>query len=116
MEAKFTLASQLQDDILIIQTEGYINNEGGEKILQEFEQHYAQGIKNVILDLEKSKMVNSIGISSLIEIIEKLNEVNGKLIFTNLTPSIEKTLTIMGLFTYAQNQPTLTDALESLKF
>jgi anti-anti-sigma factor len=54
------------------------------------------------MDLEKSKVVNSIGISYLIELIEQINQNNGKLFFTNLDPAIEKTFKIMGLFQYAE--------------
>jgi anti-anti-sigma regulatory factor len=63
------------------------------------------------MDLQESKVVNSIGISYLIEIIEKLNENNGKLYFTNLDPTIEKTFNIMGLFTFAEKADSIEDAL-----
>lgn len=113
MEAEFKLASELNSDVLVMHTSGYINNEGGEKIAQEFSQHFEKGIKKVVIDLEKSKVVNSIGISFLIEVIEKLNEKDGKLIFTNLESAIEKTLTIMGLFNYAGKEATVDDALKA---
>jgi len=32
MEAEYKLFSKLQDDVLIINTIGYVNNEGGEQI------------------------------------------------------------------------------------
>ena len=57
-------------------------------------------------------MVNSIGVSCLIEIVEKLIQVDGKLIFTNLNPSIEKTFDLMGLFEFAEKADTLDSALE----
>ena len=41
-----------------------------------------------IKDLENSKVVNSIGVSILIEIIEKLQEVDGKLGYYNLAPIV----------------------------
>jgi anti-anti-sigma factor len=81
-------------------------------MLQEFLKHYTSGIDIVIMDLEKSKVVNSIGISYLIEIIEQINQNNGKLFFTNLDPAIEKTFKIMGLFQYAEKvfkQPFLNN-------
>lgn len=115
MEAEFKLKSELHGDCLIIETSGYVNNVGGEKIADEFNTHYENGIKKLIINLEKSKVVNSIGISFLIEIIEKLNDTGGKLIFTNLDPSIEKTLTIMGLFNFAGKEATVEDALKTLK-
>ncbi len=114
METEFQLKSELQGDVLVMSTSGYVNNDGGEKIAKEFTEHFEKGVKKVIINLKKSKVVNSIGISFLIEVIEKLNEENGKLIFTNLEPAIEKTLTIMGLFNYAAKEPTVDSALKSL--
>ena len=111
MSTDFNLISELHDKTLVIKTEGYINSSGGEKIVQEFSKH--NGISKLILNLEKSKVVNSIGISHLIEVIEKLNQVNGKLVFTNLDPTIEKTFTIMGLFQFAGKADTVESALNS---
>jgi len=110
MSTEFNLISELHDKTLIIKTEGYINNAGGEKIVQEFEKH--AGVNKLILNLEKSKVVNSIGISHLIEVIEKLNQVSGKLVFTNLDPTIEKTFTIMGLFQFAGKEDSIESALK----
>jgi len=114
MEAEFKLTSEVNKDVLVMHTSGYVNNEGGEKIANEFSEHFEKGVKKVIINLEKSKVVNSIGISFLIEVIEKLNEEDGKLVFTNLEPAIDKTLTIMGLFNYAHKEATVESALKAL--
>lgn len=98
---ELTLTSSVEDNKLIIKTDGYINNRGGEIIADECYNHMKNGIKNIVLDLKNSRVVNSIGISILIEIIEKLNETGGKMFFANLDPSVEKTFSIMGLFQYA---------------
>ena len=98
----FKLTSKTENDVLVITTEGYINNAGGEEIAKEFESHFAKGITKLLIDMAGSKVVNSIGISFLIEIIEKLNEKGGVLYFSNLDPSVEKTFTIMGLFQFAK--------------
>jgi anti-anti-sigma factor len=114
MEADFKLTSEIHDDILVINTWGYVNNEGGEQIAQEFDKHFNEGLKKVIINLENSNVVNSIGISYLIEIIDRLNEEDGKLIFTNLESSIEKMINIMGLFEYAGKEETVENALNAL--
>lgn len=114
MTNEFTLNSEVKDNALIIKTSGYINNVGGQKILEEFNNHFTDGKTNVLLNLENSKVVNSIGISYLIEVIEKLNNSNGKLIFTNLDPSVEKTFTIMGLFQFAEKAENLDEALKKV--
>lgn len=111
MSTDFNLVSELHDQTLVIKTEGYINNSGGEKIAQEFSKHH--NLNKLILNLENSKVVNSMGISHLIEVIEKITQANGKLIFTNLDPTIEKTFTIMGLFQFAEKADTVEIALNS---
>ena len=111
MSSDFNIISELHDKTLVLKTEGYINNIGGEKIVQEFGKH--KGIKKLVLDLENSKVVNSIGISHLIEVIEKLNQGEGKLVFTNLDPTIEKTFTIMGLFQFAEKAESVESALNN---
>jgi anti-anti-sigma factor len=114
MVTDFNLNSEIKDDVVIMKTAGYINNAGGQVISDEFYKVKDEGVKNVIMDLADSKVVNSIGISFLIEIIEKLNENGGKLVFTNLDPSIEKTFTIMGLFHFAKKADSVDDAISML--
>jgi anti-anti-sigma factor len=111
MSTDFNLISELHDKTLVIKTDGYINNIGGEKIAQEFAKH--NGVSKLILNLENSKVVNSIGISHLIEVIEQLNQENGKMVFTNLDPTIEKTFSIMGLFQFADKAETVEAALSA---
>ena len=114
MEQSFTLTSEVRDDCLVIVTSGYVNNVGGEAIAKEFKQYFDAGVKRVIINLAKSKVVNSIGISFLIEIIEQLSDAGGVLVFSNLDPAVEKMLSIMGLFEVARKAATVEDALKLL--
>ena len=90
-----------RDDLAVIYTEGYINNQGGEEIARVAYELIDQGVTILLLNLQGTKIVNSIGISILIEIIEKMLEIDGRLAFCALTPTIEKTFHIMGLAQYA---------------
>ena len=99
---EFTLKKKIEDDIVIIETDGYLNNVGGEKISEECYKEIENGKKLFLLNLEKSKVVNSIGVSILIEIIEKLEDIDGKLGYYNLAPIVEKTFNIMGLSKYSE--------------
>ncbi len=114
MEQPFNLTTEVKDERLIIATSGYVNNVGGEAIATEFQKHFGTGVRNVIINLAESKVVNSVGMSFLIEIIESLSEAGGRLIFTNLDPAVEKMLSIMGLFSYAGKENTVEDALSVL--
>ena len=97
---KLTVDDQ-RDGLAVIYTDGYINNQGGEEIARVAYELIDKGQKTLLLNLAGTKIVNSIGISILIEIIEKMLEIDGKLAFCSLTPTIEKTFHIMGLAQYA---------------
>ena len=43
--------------------------------------------------------------------IERLQEAEGKLVFTNMDPAGEKTLTIMGVFSFAGKAKSVYEAL-----
>ena len=100
-----------REEVAVIYTEGYINNQGGEEIARVAYELMEQGKKNLLLHLGGTKIVNSIGISILIEIIEKILEIEGRLGFCSLTPTIEKTFHIMGIAQYAGIYPDEPAAL-----
>ena len=101
MTESLKLSVDRRENLAVIYTEGYINNQGGEEIARVAYGLIDEGRKILLLNLAGTKIVNSIGISILIEIIEKMLEIEGKLAFCNLTPTIEKTFHIMGLAQYA---------------
>jgi len=68
----------------------------------QYERRTDQGVER---DLEGTRIINSIGVSILLEILEKLMDEKGKLAFCNLTPTISKTFEIMGLVQYASVYP-----------
>ena len=67
MSNEFNLITELYDKALVLKTDGYINNFAGEKIVREFSDHFSAGMNKVVIDMEKSKVINSIGISYLLE-------------------------------------------------
>jgi anti-anti-sigma factor len=104
-----------RDALAVIYTEGYINNQGGEEIARTAYELLDAGYRTLLLNLGGTKIVNSIGISILIEIIEKMIEVEGRLGFCCLTPTIEKTFQIMGLAQYAPIFPDEPAAVAQLR-
>jgi anti-anti-sigma factor len=74
-------------------------------------EHISNGKNKILLNLANTKVVNSIGVSILIEIIEKLQETDGKLGYYNLAPIVDKTFKIMGLTKYSTVFVDKQDAL-----
>ncbi|MFI5252191.1 MAG: STAS domain-containing protein [Bacteroidota bacterium] len=111
MDQPFTLTSEVRGTALVIATSGYVNNIGGEAIAKEFDRHFEKNIMHIVINLAQSKVVNSIGMSFLLEIIEKLQEADGKVIFSNLDPAVDKMLTIMGIFKFAGKAANVDEAI-----
>jgi anti-anti-sigma factor len=108
------LTIERRDGLAVIYTEGYINNQGGEEIARAAYSLLDEGYRRLLLNLTGTRIINSIGISILIEIIEKMLEVEGRLAFCQLTPTIEKTFHIMGLAQYASIYPDEGEAMARL--
>ncbi len=95
--ADFRLDLKKGDGVGIMAVEGYINNEGGEEITAACDQCVEEGIKDFVINLEQCKIVNSMGVSCLIEVIEKVKDLKGSVGFCNVAPTMAKTFKIMGL-------------------
>ncbi|MYF97120.1 MAG: STAS domain-containing protein [Holophagales bacterium] len=115
MNESLKLNVERLDGLAVIYTVGYINNQGGEEIAEAAYGLLDEGFGTLLLNLAGTKIVNSIGISILIEIIEKMIEVEGRLSFCNLTPTIEKTFHIMGLAQYSSIFPDEQAAVTELQ-
>jgi anti-anti-sigma factor len=94
----------------VLRTDGYINNLGAERIEQEIEPLIEQGCRRFIINFARSPIINSMGFSILIGIIERMLEIEGVLAFTNLTELNAETMEIMGLSQYAHLLPTEEEA------
>ncbi|MBN1879028.1 STAS domain-containing protein [bacterium] len=110
---EFKVNVQKFNRFAVIRSHGYINNLGGEEIARECRNIMDTGLNELILNLQESTIVNSIGISILIEIIEEILHKNGRLAFSNLTPTVAKTFKIMGLLQFAELFETEQTAIQA---
>jgi len=104
----------LKGDVFVISCSGYLNMETGDSIAKLCYEQLENDVTKFLVNLENTKMVNSIGVSILIEIIEKLQDVDGKLGFCNLAPIVEKTFKIMGISQYSSLFASESEGLESI--
>ena len=115
MTEELRVAVERKPNGAILYTKGYINNVGGDEIANRVYELMDSGVRTLLLNLRETKIVNSIGISILIEIIEKMMEQGGRIAFCCLTPVIHKTFQIMGLANYATIFTSEEDAVAELK-
>ncbi|MEW6751014.1 MAG: TonB-dependent receptor [Candidatus Latescibacterota bacterium] len=110
------LETSQQDGTGILAVAGYINNTGGERIAAGCQRLADAGCRRFVLDLQGCRIVNSVGISILIEMIEKLEKLGGRLAFCGAAPTIAKTLRIMGLLQSCTLHETRAEAVSTVNF
>jgi anti-anti-sigma factor len=101
-------------NIGILETDGYINGAEAEPVAEAGEALIQEGAESLVINLEKSPIANSMGISILIELIEKVRERDGSVAFCCVVPILAKTFQIMGLLGRAEIYDTEEEALASL--
>ena len=111
---RFNLVTRTEKTYAVIQTEGYLNGPSGEKLADTAKDLIAEGYNKLVIDLEQTRLINSIGISILIEIIELIHQQEGVIHFCNLTPVIQRTFKIMGLVQHAGIFPNEGAAISNL--
>lgn len=94
MEIKTTIENDLQ----IFELEGNLLGEvDGRPIMLEYAKALHAGCHKLIFNLEQVKFINSTGLGSLLNLINKSKEKGVKIIFTNLPPQLNKIIAITKL-------------------
>ena len=98
----------------VIETTGYLNDALGEQLAEKAQELIQNGCTQLVINLEKTTLINSIGISILIEIIEALTEREGTLNFCGLSATQERTFRMMAIAKYAGIFPDEESAIANL--
>ena len=85
------------DDTVILYPHDYINDIEGEKLEEMCDSFLAKGVKKVVIDFSGTEMVNSIGVSILIGVIERIKDKKGVILFSGLKKVNRDIFDIVGL-------------------
>jgi anti-anti-sigma factor len=95
--SKFRTTTEKLPDAVVIRVRGYLSGHGGERLEEEIDRLLEEGCRNMIINFSATDLVNSVGVSILIGVIEKTKEVDCRLSFAGLTPVNEEIFRLMGL-------------------
>jgi len=84
-------------DRAIVKVSGYLSSYGGERLEEEVGNLLHHGNREIVINFRETDMVNSVGVSILIGVIEKVRDAKGSLSFAELTPVNEEIFRLMGL-------------------
>jgi anti-anti-sigma factor len=113
--AQFNVVSRLDGDVAFIYPKGYLNNLSGESLVNECGAYIAKGITKFVVNFAETDLINSIGISLILQIIENLKNIKGTICCTNMSKFLRDTFEMLGLLQYMVVFPVESDASKYLK-
>ncbi|GEM_PF-2715797 len=102
-------------DHAILRPAGYLNALAGDRIEKLCSKLFAKGIRYIIINFSQVAMVNTIGISILVGILERAIAQNGLVYFTELGKTDRQVFEVLNLHTVAPVFPTDDQARRHLR-
>jgi len=92
-----TIPAQITGETATVFTGDYLNKLSGEKIERECKQQLNAGAKTLVLNFAETEIVNSIGISILLGVIDAANDANAKIVFSDVNEDTIELFEMLGL-------------------
>jgi len=108
------IRAKLVDGAAVIYPGPYLNQLRGERIERRCLEMLESGVRNLVINFEETELVNSIGISLLLGVIETVDETEGRVILTNLNKSNRELFEVLGILSRVEVLGTEEVALERL--
>src|SRR5690349_22935667 len=105
---------KLVDDAAVIYPGLHLNQLRGESIENQCERFLAEGVRRIVINFEETELINSIGISILLGVIDSVNNAQGALLLSNLNASNRELFEMLGLMSHVQMVETEEIALLKL--
>lgn len=97
--------------IAVIYAGDYLNKPSGERIERECRIHFSSGSQSLVINFRETKIVNSIGISILIGIIEASKEAGSTLVFSEVNQQTLSLFDMLGITKHVKLARTEQEAL-----
>jgi len=109
-----TIRIREEGDTLVVCVGGYLNSLLGEEVEKVVRGKLDDGGRRILLNFEGTRMVNSIGISFVIGIVEKVMEQEGRMAFCEVSRINRELFRVTGLEKYVRSFETEKEALDYL--
>jgi anti-anti-sigma factor len=114
MSPHTTIRSRMEHDMHVVYVGGYLNSLLGEEVEKAVRAGFESGYHKVLLNFAGTRLVNSIGISFIIGIVEKVMDAEGKLAFCDVSRINRDLFQVTGLSKYVRSFDTEKEALDYL--
>ena len=97
MGAEASFETQIVGTTLVIRVAGYLNSRIGNELGQAVDALVDEGGRNLLINFASTKMMNSVGISSISLIVRRIAEIEGCAAFCSLAGMNREIFATMGV-------------------
>lgn len=104
-------------EIAVIYASDYLNKLSGERVERECREQLGAGCRAVVVDFRQTELVNSIGVSILLGVIDAAERAGAPLVFSSVNRQAAQLFDMLGLtrlVLVADDEPTALKALTEL--
>lgn len=105
------IRAKLVEDAAVIYPGPYLNQLRGEDVESQCRELLTNGVRRIVINFVETELINSIGISILLGVIESVNHVQGTLVLSNLNGSNRELFEMLGLMSHVEMVDTEEIAL-----
>ncbi|MCF7878149.1 MAG: STAS domain-containing protein [Candidatus Omnitrophica bacterium] len=91
------ISEDKKNDIMAVSVSGEINIDTSPDLRKAFDQYAKQGIKKVIIDCANLTYIDSSGLATLIELMQRLKKIKGELKICNLAEKVKSVFEVTKL-------------------
>ena len=104
MENNFNINVHSEGEISTVFASDYLNKISGEKIERECIRQIESGCKTLVVNFKDTEIVNSIGVSILLGVIDAASESKTQVIFSDVSEDTGHLFEMLGLTQHVQMQ------------
>lgn len=108
------IRTKIAEGAAVIYPGEYLNQLRGESLEVRCQELLAGGVRRIVINFEETELINSIGVSILLGIIEAVNESRGTLVLSNLSATNRELFEMLGLLAHVRIEESEARALGNL--
>lgn len=101
MEAEAVGLGSVTIKTAVVYADDYLNKLSGEKIERECKKRLEEGFTELVVDLSQTEIVNSIGVSILLGVIDVASNAGAKVVFSEVNENTVELFEMLGVSRHA---------------
>lgn len=106
--------SERRGEVAVVSAGDYLNRLSGERVERECRERLSEGCRALVVDFRETGMVNSIGVSILLGVIDAAERAGAPVAFAGANEQAAHIFDMLGLTRHARLAPTVEEARELL--